>query len=97
MKVIERFVPCGIISCLSLEWWQSGLLSLPSFWGRKFLPPFATLREFPKIIANGSYRTRVDYQSDDEVGELAHAINKMVETLEKKSQMPESMTGEKDT
>jgi len=72
-----------------------GVIIIAFFLGKKISAPIRYLTGISKIIANGSYRTRAAYQSDDEVGELAHAINKMAETLEKKSQMPESMTGEK--
>lgn len=71
-----------------------GVIIIAFFLGEKISAPIHYLTGISKTIANGSYHTRVDYQSDDEVGALAHAINKMAETLEKRSQMPESMTGE---
>jgi HAMP domain-containing protein len=47
-------------------------------------------------IASGSYSARVVYKADDEIGELASAINKMAETLEARLRMPEPQTDEKN-
>ena len=60
------------------------------FLGKKISAPIHYITELAGKIANGSYHTRVSYKSDDEIGKLAIAINKMAETLESRSQPPES-------
>lgn len=65
------------------------------FLGKKISAPLHYLTGISKKIADGDYRIRAVYQSDDEVGELACAINKMAETLEKRPRLPESENDEK--
>lgn len=65
------------------------------FLGKKISAPLHYLTGISKKIADGDYRIRAVYQSDDEVGELACAINKMAETLEKRPRFPESENDEK--
>lgn len=65
------------------------------FLGKKISAPLHYLTGISKKIADGDYRIRAVYQSDDEVGELACAINKMAETLEKRSRLPEPQNDEK--
>lgn len=65
------------------------------FLGKKISAPIHYLTGISKKIADGDYRIRAVYQSDDEVGELACAINKMAETLEKRPRFPESENDEK--
>lgn len=72
-----------------------GVIIIAFFLGKKISAPIRYLTGISKTIASGSYHTRAAYQSDDEVGELAQAINKMAEALEKRSQMPGAMSGEK--
>lgn len=71
------------------------LSSLPFFLGKKISAPLHYLTGISKKIADGDYCIRAVYQSDDEVGELACAINKMAETLEKRPRFPESENDEK--
>lgn len=56
------------------------------FLGKKISAPIHSIAELAGKIAGGSYHTRVTYQSDDEVGKLANAINHMAEKLESRSQ-----------
>lgn len=65
------------------------------FLGKKISAPLHYLTGISKKIADGDYCIRAVYQSDDEVGELACAINKMAETLEKRPRFPESENDEK--
>ncbi len=65
------------------------------FLGKKISAPIHYLTGISKKIADGDYRIRAVYQSDDEVGELACAINKMAETLEKRPRLPEPQNDEK--
>lgn len=65
------------------------------FLGKKISAPLHYLTGISKKIADGDYCIRAVYQSDDEVGELACAINKMAETLEKRSRLPEPQNDEK--
>lgn len=65
------------------------------FLGKKISAPLHYLTGISKKIADGDYRIRAVYQSDDEVGELACAINKMAETLEKRPRLPEPQNDEK--
>lgn len=65
------------------------------FLGKKISAPIHYLTGISKKIADGDYCIRAVYQSDDEVGELACAINKMAETLEKRPRFPESENDEK--
>ena len=55
------------------------------FLGKKISASIHYLTGISRKIADGDYSIRAVYQSDDEVGELACAINKMAETLETRS------------
>ena len=59
------------------------------FLGKKISVSIHDITEIAAKIANGSYHTRVAYKSDDEMGKLASAINKMAEALESRAQMSE--------
>ncbi len=59
-----------------------GVVIVAFFLGKKISAPIHYISETAKKISEGSYSTRVVYQSDDEVGKLASAINKMAEDLE---------------
>ncbi len=72
-----------------------GVIVVVFFLSKKISAPIHYIAETAKAIANGSYKTRVIYQSNDEIGELAGAVNKMAELLETGSQMPEHRTNEK--
>ncbi|HLE86427.1 MAG TPA: cache domain-containing protein [Candidatus Brocadiaceae bacterium] len=67
-----------------------GVIIVAFFLGKKISAPISHITETAKIIARGSYHVRAHYKSGDEIGELASAINTMAETLESRSQMPES-------
>lgn len=62
-----------------------GVIIVAFFLGKKISAPIHYISETAKKISEGNYSTRVIYQSDDEVGKLASAINKMAEDLENKS------------
>jgi HAMP domain-containing protein len=66
-----------------------GVIIVAFFLGKKISAPIHFITEVAKKIADGSYHTRVSYKSDDEIGELAGAINKMAETLESRLKLSE--------
>lgn len=72
-----------------------GVIIIAFFLGKKISSPIHYITEIAGKIANGNYSTRAVYKADDEIGELASAINKMAENLEARSQMPEPQTDEK--
>lgn len=72
-----------------------GVIIIAFFLGKKISAPVHYLTGISKKIAGGDYSIRAVYQSDDEVGELACAINKMAETLETRSRVPEPQNDEK--
>ncbi|GAB62849.1 conserved hypothetical protein [Candidatus Jettenia caeni] len=59
------------------------------FLGKKISSPIHYISDVAWKIAEGNYNTRVVYQSDDEIGKLASAINHMAETLETQVQKTE--------
>ncbi len=66
-----------------------GVIIIAFFLGKKISAPIHDIADAARKIASGSYSSRITYQSDDEIGKLAEAINSMAETLEAKSQIPE--------
>jgi two-component system sensor histidine kinase BaeS len=54
---------------------------------RRFLAPIRRLAGATHRLAAGDYRTRVDVQSDDELGQLAADFNALAETLGKNETM----------
>ncbi len=66
-----------------------GVIIVAFFLGKKISAPISYITETAREIAGGSYHVRAHYKADDEIGELAGAINKMAETLESRSQMSE--------
>lgn len=68
-----------------------GAVIVGFFLSKKISAPIYHITETAKAIASGSYNTRITYKSNDEIGELTNAINKMAEILEAKSQPPESV------
>jgi HAMP domain-containing protein len=73
-----------------------GVIIIAFFLGKKISSPIRSITEIAMKIASGSYSARVVYKADDEIGELASAINKMAETLEARLRMPEPQTDEKN-
>lgn len=63
-----------------------GVIIIAFFLGKKISAPIHYMTEIAMKIARGSYNTRAIYNSDDEIGKLAVAINTMAETLETRSQ-----------
>lgn len=74
-----------------------GVIIVAFFISKKVSAPLYCITETAKAIASGSYNTRVIYKSNDEISELAGAINKMAETLEARSQMTTPRTDEKSS
>lgn len=62
-----------------------GVIFVAFFLGKKMSAPLRHIADLASNIANGSYKTRVDYHSDDELGKLANAINIMAEKLDTNS------------
>lgn len=72
-----------------------GVIIIAFFLGKKISSPILYITEIARKIANGSYSTRAVYKTDDEIGKLAGAINKMAEALETRSRVPETQNEEK--
>jgi HAMP domain-containing protein len=72
-----------------------GVIIVAFFLSKRVSAPLYRITEIAKAIASGSYNTRVIYSSNDEIGELAGAINKMAEMLAARSQMTGHQTDEK--
>lgn len=72
-----------------------GVIMVAFFLSKKISAPIHYIAETAKTIAKGNYTTRVLYTSNDEIGELAGAVNKMAELLERGSQMTEPQSDEK--
>ncbi len=66
-----------------------GVIIVAFFLGKKISAPIHSITEAAKKIAGGSYHVRAHYRADDEIGELAGAINKMAETLESRLKLSE--------
>ena len=66
-----------------------GVIIVAFFLGKKISAPIHSITEAAKKIAGGSYHVRAHYKADDEIGELAGAINKMAETLESRLKLSE--------
>jgi len=60
-----------------------GVIIIAFFLGKKISAPIQHVTEVAGKIASGAYDSRVVYQSDDDIGKLAGAINTMAEKLEK--------------
>lgn len=73
-----------------------GVIIVAFFLSKKISAPIHYITETAKTIANGSYNTKVIYKSNDEIGELASAVNKMAETLETRSKMIAPQIDEKN-
>ena len=67
-----------------------GVIIVAFFLGKKISAPISYITETARKIAGGSYHVRVHYESGDEIGGLAGAINTMATALESRYQMPES-------
>lgn len=72
-----------------------GVIIVAFFLSKKISAPIYCIAETARTIAGGRYNARVIYKANDELGELAGAINKMAETLESRSQMTAPQTDEK--
>lgn len=73
--------------------WTVGLVCLLSaaviaLWvARRLLKPVRRVADATHRIAAGEYRSRVEVESDDEVGQLARDFNTMADTLERNESM----------
>ncbi|NUO09518.1 MAG: HAMP domain-containing protein [Candidatus Brocadia sp.] len=71
-----------------------GVIIIAFFLGKMISAPIQYITGIAREIAGGNYSARVIYESGDEIGELAAAINKMAETLGTRSHMSEPRPGE---
>ncbi len=62
-----------------------GVIIIAFFLGKRISAPIHYITEIAKKIASGNYNARAIYNSKDEIGELASAVNKMAEDLESRS------------
>ena len=61
--------------------------ALAAWLSKKVTRPLTELRDFVRSIGNGNYATRIQMSSNDEFGELASAVNQMVDGLEERESL----------
>jgi len=59
-----------------------GIVIVVFLLGKKISSPLHSITDVAMKIADGNYSMRIDYQTGDDIGKLATAINKMAELLE---------------
>lgn len=58
---------------------------------RTVLRPLSQMTDITKSVASGDYSVRVEVRSQDEVGQLGHAFNRMADNLEQVEQLRRTM------
>lgn len=62
------------------------LYLIVNYFVQSMFKPLRTLQSFSKEVGKGNFKNRVKVETDDEIGELAYALNKMAESLEKEDE-----------
>ena len=77
-NVLGVYITTGIVGTLTL------IIGGVAAWifARKLTRPISSLQAFAHKVATGSLNARATVDSSDEIGELAHSFNHMVEALE---------------
>lgn len=76
-KLFKRTIPWAVATVIVLS------LIISLFFRIKVYKPTKAMLEGTRKIANGDFSYRIHVYSDDELGEVAEAFNRMVEQLEK--------------
>ncbi|WP_210365113.1 HAMP domain-containing sensor histidine kinase [Bacillus sp. REN3] len=94
--IIYLYVPLAKISELTTDfsflWLAGGIIFIifAAFLGFKMLHrltmPLALMKEAADKVSTGDYSTRVEIQSNDEIGQLASAFNHMSESIQKEDE-----------
>lgn len=67
---------------------------LSYFLTRRVLKPLSQMAAITRQVATGNYSTRVDVVTDDEVGELGRAFNRMADSLERVEVLRKNMVAD---
>ena len=85
LSAVHRYLVWASLGALVLAVGFSFLLM------RRILHPLSQMTEITSKIASGDYSTRLPVKSQDEVGQLALAFNRMTESLQKIEQLRKTM------
>ncbi|MEH6945979.1 ATP-binding protein [Bacillus sp. JJ634] len=89
--IIYTYIPVNSITDLihefAVKWIAAAILFmlmvmlLTTKWLKKLIHPIRDMKAAAHQVSNGDYSTQVRVTSDDEVGQLGHAFNKMAQSL----------------
>lgn len=85
LTAIHRYLLWASFSSLAVAFILSFLLT------RRVLQPLSAMSRITKNLARGDFRSRVEIGSQDEVGQLGLAFNRMADSLEQLEQLRKNM------
>jgi len=88
LTAVHRYLLWASLAALLLAGLLGYLLT------RRALRPLARMGEASRQIAAGNYATRVEVTSDDEIGELGAAFNRMSDSLERLERLRKTMVAD---
>ena len=88
LTAIHHYLIWASLAALALA------LLLNYLWTRRILRPLFQMTNITRLVAKGNYTQRVDVDSADEVGQLAHSFNQMADSLEKIERLRKNMVAD---
>ena len=88
LTAVHRYLLWASIAALTLAFIISYFLI------RRVLQPLSQMHAITREVAAGNFSARVDVKSQDEVGELGIAFNRMADSLEKVEQLRKTMVAD---
>lgn len=88
LAAIHRYLVWASLAALALAFLLSYLLT------RRVLRPLAEITDITREVASGRFAARVEVNSQDEVGQLGLAFNRMADSLAQVEQLRKTMVGD---
>jgi signal transduction histidine kinase len=88
LHAVHRYLLWATLAALALAFVISYFLI------RRVLKPLAQMRTITREVAAGNFSARVDVRSQDEIGELGLAFNRMADSLERIEQLRKTMVAD---